>query len=127
MNLYPHTASIICSNAGHGNLLWPTLWLEAEPHNAPAQANTFTDFDKFQDSTVPGPAPFLWCVNTPLTATQKAELEVFLSGGYPQRWLDAGVPSGNMDTWRGSFVIEFDLPDHAAFVQANNLVPVETP
>lgn len=121
---FPHTGHIIVTNPANANQLWGVLWSAKEPGNT-ANGQTFQAQNGYRDTNTPGPGPDAYIIHTRLTADQKAELELFVGGGLPARWLLEGLTSGQLNTWRSEITVAFDQPSHVDWVAATPYVPVD--
>lgn len=114
----PHTMHVIVTNPANANQLWATLWSEKEPGNT-ANGQTFGPENRFRQKS--GPQSPVYVIHTRCTATQKAEMEQYMAGTNPARWL-LERSNGQLDTWRNQIdAVAYDQPDHAAWVDAQNL------
>lgn len=114
----PHSMHVVVANPANVNQLWETLWSEKEPGNA-ANGQTFGPGNRFRRRT--GPAGPYYVIHTRCTATQKAEMEEYMSGTNPARWLLERT-AAQLNTWRSEIdAIAYDQPNHAAWVDAQNL------
>lgn len=119
----PHTMHVIVDNIANANQLWETLWSEKEPGNT-ANGQTFNIENAYRDTNTPGAGPDAWIINSPCTVAQKAEIEEFMSGTNPARWL-LERSAGQLNTWRSNIVAYAFDQDHKAFVDATTYVPAD--
>lgn len=120
----PHTAHVIVTNPANANQLWGVLWSEEEPGNS-ANGQTFQAKNAYRNTETPGPGPDAYIVHTRITVAQKAELEEFIGGGTPARWLSEGLSAGQLNTWRDEITVAFDQPSHVDWVAATPYVSVD--